>query len=57
MVSLPMGARVTPNHLLGGGGGISIVVNGFVGDEFQLATVVQTALANQGSNVDRTSFI
>ena len=57
MVSLPMGARVTPNHLLGGCGGLSIVVNGFVGDEFKLANIVQTALANKGSNVDRTSFI
>ncbi len=53
----PRGSRITPNHLSAGGGGISIVVNGFVGDEFQLATVVSTALANQGSNVDRTSFV
>jgi hypothetical protein len=57
LINLPQGSKVTPSHQLGGmGGGASIVVNGFVGNEFELARQIDIVLNNQSGNVARTTF-
>lgn len=57
VVNIPQGSKITPNHMIGGmGGGTNVVVNGFVGNEFELARQINIVLQNQGSKVARTTF-
>ncbi len=55
VVNLPGGSSVTPHLLSRGsmGGSVSIVVNGFVGNEQELALQISQVLQNESDNVSR----
>ena len=55
VVNLPGGSSITPHLLSKGsmGGGVSIVVNGFVGNEQELALQITQVLDNQSTNTSR----
>lgn len=55
IMDLPKGTRIIPHGQSKGmaGGGVSIVVNGFVGNEQELAVQIQQVLDNQQNNTNR----
>jgi len=55
VVNLPGGSSITPHLLSRGsmGGSVSIVVNGFVGNEQELARTITEVLDNQSDNTSR----